>query len=75
MMEFKIAVAVGVYLFSVIYNYNWMKKAFSKGGRFQHSSADLMSIIFTITPIGNTAFTLTAMLLYIDYNKLFNIKK
>mgnify|MGYP001373239581 CR=1 FL=1 len=75
MMEFKIAVAVGVYLFSVIYNYNWMKKAFSKGGRFQHSKADFMSIVFTITPIWNTLFILISALYSIDYNKFFDVKK
>lgn len=47
-------VLIVVYLLSTLRMYFWFKNAFSKGGTFQYSHADLPALLFTITPALNT---------------------
>lgn len=78
-----ITIALIVYVFSVWKNYNWIRIAYSKDGRYSNLDTDVVDIIVTLFPIVNT-FNLAVILFESPYkypkdawngNKFFNIKK
>lgn len=72
-----ICILVVVYILSCIYNYIWLRKAHSKGGRYDVSFGD---VLFAFFPIINIIVCLLKISLLPpiengNFNEFFKVKK
>lgn len=74
-----IIIIVSVYLLSVLWNRRWVRKAYSKGGKYEGSSIGKDEVHITFIPILNTAIASYRVFEAThdrdkNYNKLFGVK-
>jgi hypothetical protein len=74
---------IAIYLLSILRSYFWFKNAYSKGGTWSHTNADLGSLLFTFCPLANTLFSIITTFDSVsgkedgglNLNGLFRVKK
>jgi len=74
-----IVIIISVYLLSVLWNRRWVRKAYSKGGKYEKYRVDKGEMYFTFFPIVNTAIASKRVFEAThdrdkNYNKYFGLK-
>lgn len=75
----KIFVLISIYSLSAWHNWNWVNRAFSKGGIYSKITPGALEVAFTYCPLINTlavvSLELISPTISIPWNEHFNITK